>query len=265
MRKSTRRIGLFFLLHWYFSGFMQTFFLHRYASHRIFTMSKFWERMFYLLTFLTQGSSFLNPRAYAIMHRMHHAHSDTEKDPHSPVQHGNVFKMMWHTYKVYSDIVNRRTNLGGEFDTNLPEWKEFDRAVSGIPMRLVFVGFYTLFYLRFARSPWQFLLLPVHIVMGPVHGAIVNWFGHRVGYRNSDDIHDNSRNTLPFDFLTQGELFQNNHHRYPGRPNLAIKWFEFDPTYPWILFLDRIGIIKLREKAKEKRHEIPQKYEAISI
>ena len=29
-----------------------------------------------------------------------------------------------------------------------------------------------------------FLLLPVHFLMGPFHGAIVNWAGHKYGYRN---------------------------------------------------------------------------------
>ena len=50
----------------------------------MFTMSKGWERFFYLCTYVTQGSSFLSPRGYAILHRMHHAFSDTPKDPHSP-------------------------------------------------------------------------------------------------------------------------------------------------------------------------------------
>jgi stearoyl-CoA desaturase (delta-9 desaturase) len=42
-------------------------------------MSKFWERFFYLFAYITQGSSYLSPRAYAILHRMHHAYTDTEK------------------------------------------------------------------------------------------------------------------------------------------------------------------------------------------
>ena len=88
---ATMTIPIFFILHWFLSLFSQTFFLHRYAAHKMFTMNKFWERFFYLFTFITQGSSFLNPRAYAVMHRMHHAYSDTEKDPHSP----HYFKSMF--------------------------------------------------------------------------------------------------------------------------------------------------------------------------
>jgi stearoyl-CoA desaturase (delta-9 desaturase) len=77
-------IFLFLILHWYLSLFGQTFFLHRYGAHKMFTMNKFWEKFFYLFAWITQGSSYLNPRAYAILHRMHHAYSDTEKDPHTP-------------------------------------------------------------------------------------------------------------------------------------------------------------------------------------
>ena len=82
----------FFFGHWLSSVFCQTFFLHRYGAHRQFTMSKGWERFFHLLTYVTQGSSFLHPRAYAILHRMHHAYSDTEKDPHSPHFYSNALR-----------------------------------------------------------------------------------------------------------------------------------------------------------------------------
>jgi len=85
-------IAIFFLCHWILSLFAQTLFLHRYAAHGMFRMSRFWERCFFLFTYMVQRSSFLNPRAYAVMHRMHHAFSDTERDPHSP----NFFKDVFH-------------------------------------------------------------------------------------------------------------------------------------------------------------------------
>src|SRR5262245_21992623 len=93
----------FFVLHWQLSVFCQTFYLHRYGAHRMFTMSKGWERFFHFVTYLMQGPSFLNPRAYAILHRMHHAFSDTEKDPHSPRNYGNVVTMMLATKHSYDD------------------------------------------------------------------------------------------------------------------------------------------------------------------
>jgi hypothetical protein len=66
------------------SVFFQSFFLHRYAAHRMYTVSPRVERVLHLLTYLVQGPSFLSPRGYAILHREHHAFSDTERDPHSP-------------------------------------------------------------------------------------------------------------------------------------------------------------------------------------
>src|SRR5215470_8848394 len=94
-------IALFFVAHWQLSIFCQTFFLHRYGAHKQFTMSRRWEKFFHLLTFFSQGSSYLNPRGYAILHRMHHAFSDGPKDPHSPENHPGLFSMMWATKTTY--------------------------------------------------------------------------------------------------------------------------------------------------------------------
>ena len=48
---------------------------------------------------------------------------------------------------------------------------------------------------RSRRTGRSYLLLPVHFVMGPIHGAIVNWCGHKYGYRNFDTTRDDSRAT----------------------------------------------------------------------
>ena len=100
-------IFLALIIHWYGSLFFQTFYLHRYGAHKMFNMSKFWENVFFGLTYITFGSSFLSPRAYAILHRMHHAYSDTEQDPHSPHNFADVFKMMWKTAEIYHGFYTR--------------------------------------------------------------------------------------------------------------------------------------------------------------
>jgi fatty-acid desaturase len=92
---------------------------------------------------------------------------------------------------------------------------------------------YITFYVQFAEYWWMFLLLPIHFLMGPIHGAVVNWCGHKYGYSNYDND-DHSKNSLPLDFLMLGELFQNNHHKKPNNVNFALKWYEFDPSYPVI-------------------------------
>jgi stearoyl-CoA desaturase (Delta-9 desaturase) len=237
-------ILVFFVAHWQVSVFFQTFFLHRYGAHGMFTMSKRWERFFHLCTYLTQGSSFLSPRGYAILHRMHHAFSDTPRDPHSPRNHSNVFTMMLATKKEYDDFAYRRVEPEARFDGRYPEWPALDKLGQSHVMRVVWGAAYVLFYLRFATSPWMFALLPLHFIMGPIHGAIVNYCGHRFGYKNFDNG-DDSRNTLVFDVLTSGELFQNNHHKFGMSPNFAARWFEIDPAYQAIRLFAMLGIVKV--------------------
>jgi stearoyl-CoA desaturase (Delta-9 desaturase) len=238
-------ILVFFIAHWYLSLFAQTFFLHRYAAHQMFTMSKRSEKVFYVLTYIFQGSSFLSPRAYGIMHRLHHAYADTEKDPHSPMYSDNLFDMMWKTKKIYNDILNNKASIDPKFLKNIPNWEFVERLGDSWYSRIGWGTFYSLFYIYFATTPWMFLLIPVHFLMGPVHGVVINWFAHKYGYINFK-VNDTAKNLLPFDFLMMGESYHNNHHKLGGRANFGVKWHEFDPTYPIILLLNSLKVIKLK-------------------
>ena len=237
-------IAIFFILHWYLSLFGQTFYLHRYAAHKMFTMNKFWEKFFYIFAWVAQGSSYLNARAYAILHRMHHAYSDTEQDPHTPHFFKEVFSMMVHTGKIYNGLLKGTIKPDDQFENNYPVYPKIDKIADNWLVRIAFGLSYVAFYVAFATHWWMYLLLPVHFLMGPVHGAIVNWAGHKYGYRNFNEP-DKSRNTLFIDFLLLGELFQNNHHHDGMRPNFAAVWWEIDPVYPVILLLDKLHIVKL--------------------
>lgn len=237
-------ILLFLICHWYLSLFSQTFFLHRYAAHKMFTMNKFWIKFFYIFSWISQGSSYLNARAYAILHRMHHAFSDTEKDPHTPHFFKDAFHMMIHTRKIYNDVLNKRVIVEDKFDRNFPEFTTIDKIADSWLMRLIFAALYVLFYLFFASEWWMYFFLPIHFFIGPIQGAIVNWAGHKYGYRNFNCA-DKSKNTLFIDFLLMGELFQNNHHQAGSKPNFAVKWWEIDPTYRIIWLFDKLKIIKL--------------------
>ncbi|MFC0184343.1 stearoyl-CoA desaturase (delta-9 desaturase) [Pseudarcicella hirudinis] len=238
-------ILIFFVAHWYLSLFSQTFFLHRYAAHGMFTMSKGWVKFFYIFTYITQGSSFLSPKAYGIMHRLHHAHADTENDPHSPGFSRNMFDMMWKTKNIYNDILNDRADIEPKFKKNVPNWGFIEKLGDLWLSRIMWGTLYTLFYMKFATSPWEYCLLPIHYLMGPVHGVIINWFAHKYGYVNFK-VNDTAKNLLPFDFLMMGESYHNNHHKLGGRANFGVKWHEFDPTYPVILLLNALKIIKLK-------------------
>ena len=243
-------IFIFFIAHWYLSLFFQTFFLHRYASHAAFTMSKGWEKAFFILTWIFQGSNYLSAYGYGIMHRMHHAFADTPDDPHSPKYDESLFKMMWKTKTIYSAITSKQMTVDPRFTQNVPEWTAFDRFARSWISRLIWGAAYVAVYWAFATEWWLWLLLPVQFLLSPIHGAIINWFAHKYGYRNFE-VKDTSKNFLPFDFLMMGESYHNNHHKYGNRANYGgFRWHEIDPTYLMIRLLNRLGVIQL---AKEKQ------------
>lgn len=244
-------ILIFFAVHWYISLFFQTFFHHRYAAHQMFTMSPNTEKVFIFLSWLTQGSSYLSARAYGILHRLHHAYADTEKDPHSPKFDKNIFTMMWRTKVIYMEIVNDTYPVEDKFKKDLPYWPAFEKFAGSWYSRVAWGAVYVLFYAVFATHWWLWFLLPIQFVMGPFHGAIINWFAHLLGTA-PNQVDNTSKNLFPVDFLMLGESYHNNHHSHPGRANFGIKWYEIDPIYPFIKLFNWVGIISL-----EKRH-LPQ-------
>jgi stearoyl-CoA desaturase (delta-9 desaturase) len=183
---------------------------------------------------------------------MHHAYSDTPQDPHSPHHTENLFSMMWKTKNIYNDYFGFKLKPEERFSKDIPDWNKFDRFADNMTVRIawgvLYVAIYVacISYFELAGTHWwMYFLLPIHFLMGPVHGAIVNWSGHKYGYANFDN-NDKSKNSLLLDVLMLGELFQNNHHKLPNRPNFAVKWYEFDPTYPIVKLLHATKIIKLR-------------------
>ena len=239
-------IVIFIIVLWYTGLFFQTFFLHRYAAHQTFTMSKLTERICFFLTWVFQGSNYLSAYGYGVMHRMHHAYADTDQDPHSPKYDANLFSMMWRTKNIYQDINKKRIAVADKFTKNVPQWKSFDTFASSKFSRLSWAVFYIVFFISFATAWWQWLLLPIAFFMAPIHGVIINWFAHIYGYVNFK-VSDTSKNLLPFDFLMMGEGYHNNHHTHSGRANFGVKWHELDVTYCIMLVLDKLKIIKLKK------------------
>ena len=128
----------------------------------------------------------------------------------------------------------------------MPKWTAFDAMAGHWGSRIFWGLFYIGFYVIFATQWWMYLLLPIHFLMGPIHGAVINWFAHKIGYRNHDCA-DTSTNIFPIEIMMLGEVLHNNHHKMGTRPNFAQKWFEFDPVYWVILILNGLRIIRLQK------------------
>jgi stearoyl-CoA desaturase (delta-9 desaturase) len=241
-------VFIFFVSIWYLSLFSQTFFQHRYAAHGAFTMSKRTEKFFFIFSYITMGAHYMSPKTYAILHRLHHAYTDTERDPHSPDFSPNFVHMMLRTMRIFTEIRTGKMEVEEKFKKNLPEWESFDKFASSNFSRLLWLGIYLAFFIMFATSPWQYLLLPVLVSLGMVHGTIINWFAHKIGYANFR-VKNASKNLLVIDFLMLGESYHNNHHKRPSAINFGFKWHEIDPVYPIILLFHKLRIIKIPKVA----------------
>lgn len=242
-------ILIFIIVLWYGGLFFQTFFLHRYAAHQTFTMSKGLEKLTFILTWFFQGSNYLSAYGYGVMHRMHHAYADTENDPHSPKYDLNVFAMMWRTKNIYADINQKKIKVADKFTKNVPQWDGFDSFASSWYSRLAWGIGYVAFFYFFATAGWQWFLLPVAFFMAPIHGVIINWYGHIYGYVNFKS-NDTSKNLFKFDFLMMGEGYHNNHHKFASSANFGgIRWHEIDVTYQIMRVLHFFKIIEIKNLA----------------
>lgn len=220
------------------------------------------EKVFFVLTWFFQGSNYLSPYGYGVMHRMHHAFADTPNDPHSPKYDESLFKMMWKTKTIYSDITSERVEVDQRFVEGVPKWTAFDKFARSWVSRLFWGGSYFLVYWLYADALWLWLLLPMQWLMSPIHGAIINWFAHLYGYRNFE-VGDTSRNFLPVDFLMMGESYHNNHHKHGSRANFGgVRWHELDPTYQVIKLLNFFGVIKVPKQKPVEMEKVQKRVAA---
>ena len=131
------------------------------------------ERITFILTWIFQGASYLSAYGYGIMHRMHHAYTDTAQDPHSPSHDANLFAMMWKTKTIYQEINDEKVAVDARFTKNVPQWKSFDAFASSRFSRVLWISFYIAFFIVFAtaliasKSPGLAAAKPASITLTP--------------------------------------------------------------------------------------------------
>lgn len=156
-------------------------------------------------------------------------------------------EMMLKTYKQYKELLINHEKIKDDVVIHKsPKWERLDNFAETHWSTLLWTTVYLGTYYFLQVEAIYYILIPIHFLVGPIQGAIVNWFGHKVGYRNFK-TKDQSRNTLAVDFALMGELYQNNHHRYGQKLNFAHRWFEIDLTYQFSRILIFLGVIKLQK------------------
>lgn len=204
---------------------------HRYFSHRSYKTSRAFQ---FLLALLGTTSMQNGPLWWASSHRLHHKHSDTPADPHSPLIGGFLY-----------------AHIGWIFDRSKPNRRDYSNvkdlaryaelrwvdAHTWLPL-LAYAG------ACFAVGGWSGVVWGFVVsTLAVLHGTLlVNSLAHTWGSRRYPTA-DTSRNNALLACLTLGEGWHNNHHRFMSAARQGFRWWEIDVTYYVICGLARLGVV----------------------
>jgi stearoyl-CoA desaturase (delta-9 desaturase) len=215
-----------------------TVYLHRGLAHRALAMHPAVHHAFRFLVWVSTG---IRPRQWVAVHRKHHAFTDVEGDPHSPVLHGWVKVQLQNVAMYRREAKNPETlsRYAKDMPATTADRLFYDRALLGLAIGVA--GLVLVF-------GWQVGLIAafVHVNLYLGGSAAVNAIGHHFGRRP----YDNSAGNLQWlAFLTAGEGLHNNHHAAPTSAKLSHRWFEIDPGWYVIKLLTwaRLATVRLTE------------------
>lgn len=219
-----------------------TIFLHRHQAHRALDLHPAASHFFRCWLWLTTG---MVTKAWAAIHRKHHAKCETPEDPHSPQIFGLPL-VLWKGAELYRKEAANQETLD-RFGQGTPDdWVEKHvYSQSRIGIILMFIIDIALFGVP-GLAIWA-----LQMAWTPFFAAgIINGVGHFLGYRNFECA-DESRNISPWGILIAGEELHNNHHTYPTSAKLSVKWWEFDIGWFYIRTLELLGLAKAKRLPPE--------------
>ena len=216
-----------------------TIYLHRHQAHRSMDLHPVPAHFFRLWLWLTTG---MQTKAWAAIHRKHHAKCETPEDPHSPQTRG-IRTVFWQGAELYRAEA-RNTETLSKYGHGTPnDWVE-----NWVYSRFPWQGLGVMLIINVALfgvvglSIWA-----VQMMWIPVTAAgIINGIGHYWGYRNFE-APDASTNISPWGILIGGEELHNNHHTYPTSAKLSVKPYEFDIGWLYIRVLETLGLAHVKK------------------
>ncbi|CAN5316171.1 fatty acid desaturase [soil metagenome] len=205
---------------------------HRLLTHRGFKAPKFVE---YFLTFC--GTLGLQSGAvnWVATHRIHHAFTETEKDPHSP--RGGTF---WaHVGWIFQGTAQNQTEE--------TQWRYAPDLMKD-KVHVFMSNYYWVTpiiaaVILFAIGGFSMVLWGIFLrqVIGWHSTWLVNSATHLWGSRRFE-TRDDSRNNGLIAAVTFGEGWHNNHHAHPRSARHGLTWYEFDVNWVQIKFLEKLGL-----------------------
>ncbi|MFJ1269395.1 fatty acid desaturase [Legionella lytica] len=216
-----------------------TLYLHRYQTHRALTLHPIVSHFFRLWLWLTTG---MVTADWVAIHRKHHATTDVEGDPHSPVVLG-IKKVFWEGAELYRAARKDREMVAKYSHGTPTDWVERNiyshYSASGVVLMFLINLF--LFGLP-GITIWAIQMMWI-----PFHAAgVINGIGHHWGYRNYE-CRDAATNIFPWGFWIGGEELHNNHHTFASSAKFSVKWWEFDIGWMYIRILSFFGLARVKK------------------
>jgi len=219
-----------------------TLYLHRSQSHRSVDFHPALAHCFRFWSWLTTA---MVTKEWVAIHRKHHAHCETELDPHSPQVFG-IGKLVWGGTELYM-AARTDQDLLTRFGSGTPEdWIErnvYTRHCNWGPTALAIIEI-ALFGVG-GMAIWAIQMMWI-----PFWGAgVVNGIGHWWGYRNFETA-DRSTNLSPIAMWVGGEELHNNHHAFPSSAKFSVRPFEFDLGWLVIRILATLRLASVKRVAR---------------
>ena len=229
-----------------------TLYLHRSATHEGVKFHPVVETFMRGWLWLTTGITTVE---WVACHRKHHAFSDREGDPHSPVQEG-VLEITFGGVFFYKEAVKDQEMLE-KYGRGCPnDWLERNvfSAQTMVGLLLMMILDIYLFGLATGLVVWSCMAVWI-----PIFGNVINGIGHAYGYRNFD-TKDSSRNIIPLGLWIVGEELHNNHHADPKSATFRAKWYEFDIGWIYIKALAALRLANVIYARQMSAQEFASKY-----
>lgn len=216
-----------------------TIYLHRNQTHRALTLHPIVSHFFRLWLWLTTG---MVTADWVAIHRKHHATTDVEGDPHSPVVLG-IKKVFWQGAELYR-VARKDREMVAKYSHGTPtDWIERNVYARHSAKGILLMFLMDLFFFGApGLTVWAIQMMWI-----PVFAAgVVNGIGHHWGYRNFECL-DAATNIIPWGFWIGGEELHNNHHTFASSAKFSVKWWEFDIGWMYIRVLSFLGLAKVKK------------------
>ena len=227
-----------------------TLYLHRDQTHRAVDLHPALRHFFRFWIWATSG---MITGEWVAVHRKHHAFSDVDGDPHSPVILG-LKKIMLEGAEVYRES-SRAPHMVAKYGRGTPEdWLERNVYARHRNLGIVLLVLTDLVVFGVPGI----IILSVQLISMPLMAAgVINGLGHAVGYRNFE-CDNAARNLVPWGLLTGGEELHNNHHAFPSSARFSMRRGEFDIGWMWLNIFSALGLAQIRKVAPRALEEAPR-------